>query len=799
MIKMKRKRKKGSSIVMVIFITTIIFTTATTLLALVSGDYKARVNQSKELQNLYGADSGLNYVYNIIEKEAEAAIVIANNNVFRLMTTDNNNNTRYLSEYFSGGSEYNYDLLNGLFKSYFIKALLSNDNIDEIDYNNNIKNSIKTLTYRYIPPRDSVREVNDIDYYTRLANYYSCNGLIRSSVLFNDDENSDVDEPMISINEFNSNYFNNSIENYTNVNELKAAIEGVGEQYITVEVQSTFKDSNNKATKSENKKTIKTKFTIKAPDYEQALNGSNSYGDYKLYPVIKILAADKNININNSDVNISDEIWAGAYRNNGEITSNNAVSQKYNKGVIIDNSTVTFADNANIHTNGSISLNNESTLNTNNSDIYALNVYAGRGEASDDTGSNTVNSRNIVTENDLVMNSTNSTFNISNYYGINDHTFASETDIVDDEIIVAAKESSSIIVNNPNGDNNININDAYVNGVAYINLEQEKYQTGESVAVKGNYQAYTEEIAGENYEFKNYAAYSLIKGSVEDKKNHFTRYYTNRAADKGGVSIDRLYAVGASVNENNQVVDIPQNEDVINGYKRNYAQNVLNLGYEYENNESVMNAYNNGVLSRTLAHNNARINFNLHDGEVFYSIPNIVNNNNVAGYANYIYLPYDEDGNEPETIYITSTGIRIGDNANILSPTISGNELTYSVLIFTAGDIVIDGSGVAEGQRMVFDGSLVAGGNININRANIDFRFDRDRANYTINITDRDDDDDDDELTPDERLITNVFANAAVYTEERIQTGTDYRQDLSSIRGYDANKYLKKGLWKIVR
>ena len=54
-----KKRKKGSSFVIVLIITSIFFIVGTSVLTMVGSDYKNRINESKRVQNLYEADSGL--------------------------------------------------------------------------------------------------------------------------------------------------------------------------------------------------------------------------------------------------------------------------------------------------------------------------------------------------------------------------------------------------------------------------------------------------------------------------------------------------------------------------------------------------------------------------------------------------------------------------------------------------------------------------------------------------------------------------------------------------------------------
>lgn len=103
----------------------------------------------------------------------------------------------------------------------------------------------------------------------------------------------------------------------------------------------------------------------------------------------------------------------------------------------------------------------------------------------------------MITYNDLGINSLSSTITMNNYYGINGET----TDSNNGGKNNASKRSSCIIINNYNTIRSaLNIsNDAYIAGVAYINTGDEnsdngEYETGESIAVRGNYKAYQEAL-----------------------------------------------------------------------------------------------------------------------------------------------------------------------------------------------------------------------------------------------------------------------------------------------------------------
>ena len=83
-----RRKKKGSSLVLVVFISALIIATATMMLTVVSSDFKSRVNRSKRIKSLYEADSGQNYVKNIIQKESDLAIIYANSEIYNKYCRD---------------------------------------------------------------------------------------------------------------------------------------------------------------------------------------------------------------------------------------------------------------------------------------------------------------------------------------------------------------------------------------------------------------------------------------------------------------------------------------------------------------------------------------------------------------------------------------------------------------------------------------------------------------------------------------------------------------------------------------
>ena len=66
-------KKKGSSLIFVVIIFMFVTIVSSSMLSMVSSNYKARVSESNRIKNLYGADSGINTAYVIITKTFDAA------------------------------------------------------------------------------------------------------------------------------------------------------------------------------------------------------------------------------------------------------------------------------------------------------------------------------------------------------------------------------------------------------------------------------------------------------------------------------------------------------------------------------------------------------------------------------------------------------------------------------------------------------------------------------------------------------------------------------------------------------
>ena len=78
-----KKKKRASTYIIVVFMASAIITVGTAVLTLVIADVKARAEESRQIQNLYGSDSNLDLVYSIILKNSDAAVNYANAKVYK--------------------------------------------------------------------------------------------------------------------------------------------------------------------------------------------------------------------------------------------------------------------------------------------------------------------------------------------------------------------------------------------------------------------------------------------------------------------------------------------------------------------------------------------------------------------------------------------------------------------------------------------------------------------------------------------------------------------------------------------
>lgn len=795
----KKRKKKGSSLVMVVIITAMIFTFATSMIAMVTGDYKARLNESKELQNLYQSEAGLDLVYNTIIKNSDTATEYANKQVFDYIAGIKDVNS------IADNDEKIYEVLNKKFKENFIKFLGKHETVNNTTNLSDLKATNEGAKNKVVP--NSVISITDDrdEYYNNNLLYAIMN--LQYLTYESTDANVEIKNENLKWNPISREIKDNQI----------AEIKVIGYEVdmtnykITIQVESTFKTDSSKNPKClENKKTIKTKYIVNAPDYAQNYGISADVKDINLYDASsKAIATDGNLYIKDAGtVNVNGgDIWIKGTDTNESKTSLYSFD-KYRSGIFINESSFNVT-NGKIYTNATFNLENEADVNI--EDLYAVNAYIGAQSVGAASNNNKLVANNVITNNDIAFNSPNSNIQIGNYYGINDKTI--ESGVIDKAD--AAMKSSTIIVNNDKNSANstINIDNAVVMGVAYVETDK-AYQTGESVAIRGNYAAYEYILPGyidkiklEQYDTNNFKA-QFIKhkdGSdltVKEKADYFKEYYntqidgSNFSFSNGGITINNLTSVGASATTNGVNSGTGINEDTlrkISSLKKEYAKNVYAMG-GLDGDDAQMEAYNANVVKNTVA---SSINFDklvdyvsdkeledlrLKEGQL---ILNKDADKTVHVYSDRIEL-LDKDFNVLNTIrlasgkdthkamIVTKGNVVIGDDNKIVN---------YNGTIISAGDVTFEGSGVKNityTQQTIVDIS-----------AKFYYYIDGVFKGKPFSVS-----------VGKDTLISKGINNQTSYkqnegsaTENSTVTDVYYKSNAK----YDADTYLKKGLWQLVK
>lgn len=535
-----KKKKRGSTMVMVVITMAIIFLVGTTVLGFTSSTYKRKVSESKRMQNLYEADSGLDIVENIIIKASQEAIKYADTKVKEGFTQNTIIATADKTE---------KEVANELFKSSFYSFLTDNKvvvNGTDTDLLLYLVSNLKTI--------DSVedREIKTIDAVDPSVGY------------------------IIEVPE----------------NGYEVVTGESGEKWINIDVNSNFET---KGSELKQRRTVSINFKVKAPEYNSEINIVD------IYPVFdgKSITADGNMKVEGgteSNLDITGDVWVKGVDEN--LTGENFTFDKYKGGIYLNNTG--FDITGNIYTANTLHLENniKGTAGHNSlvdGDVFAKNVYVGKGSYSGGSTNNKIDfNKDVTVNNDLAINSTNSVINLkNNFYGINDKT--TEVDSAG-----KALNSSSIIVNEVSTPSELNIEkDAYIMGVAYLNATDasgNQYQTGESVAVKGNYLAYTD-VSGildpnSNATLKYYSPLQLLESingvsNADMKSNYFANYFNNKDSkykfNDGGVTLKgNVHSVGTSIkNSDGEILKggiTVETNKVVDAEREEYARNVFAMG-----------------------------------------------------------------------------------------------------------------------------------------------------------------------------------------------------------------------------
>ena len=559
-----------------------------------------------------------------------------------------------------------------------------------------------------------------------------------------------------------------------------------------------------------NKRTVSMKFRINAPDYNQKMGNETVQVETASYPIEKALVTDNNLNVNKGTTTVDGNIWVKGNDDSISYSGTSYSYDKYKAGIFVNNASTLNVNNGDVYTANTLNIQKNSNV-TVDQNVYALNAYIGpKSDSGSDREAETVGTNNsftvkndLVTNNDLAMNSKKSNATINNFYGINDKKIYSTDSIIDAQSKKnSSRDSSSIIVNEYAGSTLEFKNDVFVQGVAYIETD-ESYQTGESVGVRGNYKAYSDVLpSGEKVSFKEYNPLTLVenkadgsKMTADDKANYFKEFFSDPNNKSilldGGIQFDninRVFTVGAYVykdNQGNKSADrssvAPDDAySIVQQMQRDFAKHVFAMDdVDYVRNLNSDIKTDDDLYSKNLVKNTV---YDLVDWSKSSYTPQGSSELNLT--ESYGKLFYNTD--ETKEITITKDGIKI-DGKNVIDSKIknkvdsNGNPDTNQyALIVTKGKVNIIGGDVN------FKGCIIAVGDINIDGDGTkNIAYDSEavkqiKAKYS-GVSD----------------INSIFKGTPTINDPKTTIGTKISSSTIQNEPYDAASYLQKGLWRL--
>jgi hypothetical protein len=678
------KKKKGASLITVVVVFAILLTVGTATLALTATDYRVRVGESKRVQNLYSAESGLDVTNEIVDKLLQRAIKKGNEAVDSLMvaiqsTIDNERSMLKENPQATGLTYVN-----------------SSANIDETKIKLAQNDTFKTVFKNYITES--------------LASYGNKSRIVYSiekGIYFNHSEQEIAvdfnvqDKPVIAV--------------------IAPTVSFNGDN-LTLGVQSSFKTSVTGTSSLVNlpfERKVQVNFNIKAPNYNDNYFVQTEKVAIPVNPVYqRAIAIDGDLTINGNV-----EIYGDIFVKGRDSTISDKVYDKYTSGIKIQGKngpttftgTIVTSNSFNIKDTNSVVINKyaDDAAGEKSGKLFANNVYVGKSSASDvsSTGSSLTVNGAVYTDNDLALNAPKSSITINEYYGISDKTdLSSPIKRLDNK---EERLSSSIIINSDDigesGGSAIRINNkAYIMGTAYIQTSPNPYQTGESVAVKGNYVAYSSQLNsseassaglnGSNVYFGYYNPLQMVEAynkdgvrtemQLDDKNKYFSYYAKDGNLNNlktGGIYLPQNTVSVANYISNGRVNprNYPSDTDgLINDLKKEYARQVFLMGFS--TGADFMDKYEKAAVEKYVYKN-----------QVYFQDSASTLNQVVDG--DRVIINHDKT----KKVVISGIGASLAGDIQV-DATSTGK---VKGVIVTAGDVEIAG-------QVDFKGTIIAAGNL---------------------------------------------------------------------------------------
>lgn len=574
--------------IVVVIIFMFLTTVSTVMLSMVLGNYKARVAESKRVENLYASDSGLEVTYNVIGKNFDSATKYGNYEVVAMKNGNNRgpNNIKY-NDISEDIRLLKIDITN-------INTSISNARKNANDHSTNLSalENLRAKKQAMINEDEQLQQVLISEEFKRSFNNFIQiidstpdenipQNQLRDLIInhsyidmknISDTNINESNKPEMTIdfgikdkdgNPISPNLYDVEISPqniaYDNNNPvgITASDEGhhktvtiypfLKQGYYNIGVKSSFYSEkllgNANDSSKTNERQVKVNFKISVPELNDIYN-QEAVGTIQKYLATQDRAitvnGDMNLNeVNNFAVN-NGEIYVGGTTPSSVVL--NRSYEKYSGGITVYNSNkVNFEKD--VITRNTLNLRSGANV-TIGGNLYGSNIYVG-GNAYDssdvkntilnqpaDNAALTVNK--VVIDNDLGLKAKNSNVTINDFFGVNDKNISKNGNPTDyyGNPVDRTKSSSSIIVNSDDDSSKVIINSsAYIMGTAHINTNEtdtdssNEYQTGESSAVKGNYIAYTVPLdASEKLAYYN-PLQLLDEPDVIKKATHFVNYW----------------------------------------------------------------------------------------------------------------------------------------------------------------------------------------------------------------------------------------------------------------------------------
>ncbi|MGO1818618.1 MAG: hypothetical protein ACTH0S_02935 [Senegalia sp. (in: firmicutes)] len=407
------------------------------------------------------------------------------------------------------------------------------------------------------------------------------------------------------------------------------------------------------------------------------------------------ISTDRNLNIKSSNVNIKGNVFV-----NPQYKSE-SLSEEQSGNINVNNSNKLFMEN------GNIILKN---MNVNNSTIEIDKLF---------------------TSDDLNIKERNNNITINDYFGYGDG------DIHD--------KSSAIVIDSMNKEDNNFLkikNELAILGTAFIDTLPEKYQTAESISIKKNYKAYSQEFANSDDDLKYYSPLVLLDTGLVEKKERFLQK-------------------SSELNLGDNIIDIPKSSSA-KGILLNNGEiiepNISNNDNEKEIKQKVNELIGNlkdGVLKQLQYPDiNGNEMIEQKDEIIEVTKENIILNQNILKTTKESPL---------KGIYITKGSIEIK------------GELYFNGIIISQNGIKINGNANMEGALISINNIVLSNAsNININS----------NENYVFKL-----------LAQNEKLTKNLFSNYKDVKKKKIRA---YEKLVPSKESsYDINSIIKLDEWKV--